>query len=386
MSQECFVRQQRLQQVMREQGIDAFILFHSVALYYFTGTIQNGYLVIPAEGESVYFVRKSVSRGREEYEGRVEPLTSMADLAALVAKEKPVIALEYDVTPLTYFSRLQKTFPDAVWKDGTAIVRELRMVKSEQEIAKIREAARVLDAALQRALEYMQPGMTEYELLTRIDYDMRNMGHIGIMRTRGYNQLLSSGVILSGAAAAIPSFFDGPAGGEGMSRSYPQGSGRNRFERNTPILIDAGCCVDGYMIDQTRTVVFGKLPAELQHAYDTTERIARETERLIRPGAVCEDLYFASLKIAEDAGLIDHYMGYKEDRARFLGHGVGLEVDELPVLAEKFKTKLAPGMVIAAEPKFTFPGQGVVGTEDTYLITETGWERLSLTRQGLIQL
>jgi len=386
MSQEYFLRQQRLQRAMREQGIDAFILIHSVALLYFTGTLQNGYLVVPAEGESVYFVRKSVSRGRQEYEGRVEPLESMEALAAVVGKEKPVIALEYDVTPLTYFGRLQKTFPDAVWKDGTQIVRELRMYKSAQEVEKIREAARAVDTALNKMLEYIQPGMTEYELMAKVDYELKRLGHIGIMRSRGYNAFLLCGVVLAGPAAAVPSYFDGPAGGTGISRANPQGAGNNRIERNQPILLDVGCCFDGYMIDQTRTAVIGQLPDELQYAYDVSERIARETERLLRPGAVCEDLYLASLKIAEEAGLIDHYMGYKEDRAKFLGHGVGLEIDELPVLAEKFKTRLAPGMVIAVEPKFTFPGQGVVGTEDTYLITETGWERLSVNKQGLIRL
>jgi Xaa-Pro aminopeptidase len=386
MNHECFLRQQRLQQVMREQGIDAFILIHDIALYYFTGTIQNGYLLVPAEGESVFFIRKSVSRGRQDYAGRVEPLGSMADLAAMIPKEKPVIALEFDVTPMTYFNRLQKTFPDAIWKDGTSIVRELRMIKSAQEIEKIREAARVLDTALNRVLGHIRPGMTEYELLAKVDYEMKLMGHIGFMKCRGYNQYATCGVILSGAAAAVPAFFDGPAGGEGISRANPQGAGNSRFERNSPILLDVGCCVDGYVIDQTRTAVIGKLPDELQRAYEVTESIARETERQMRPGVVCEDLYDMSLKMAEDAGLLDHYMGYKDDRARFLGHGIGLELDELPVLAERFKTRLAPGMVIATEPKFTFPGQGVVGTEDSYLITETGWERLSLTKQGLIHL
>lgn len=386
MNQECFDRQQRLQQIMREQGIDVFVLIHSVALYYFTGTIQNGYLLIPAEGESVYFVRKSVSRARQEYAGRVEPFESMADLAGVIPKDRPVVALEFDVTPMSYFNRLQKAMPDAVWKDGTSIIRGLRMVKSAAEIAIIREAARVLDQALERAMGYAEPGMTEYELLARMELDMKKMGHLGVMRCRGYNQLVSSGVVLSGAAAAVPAFFDGPAGGSGLSPAYPQGAGNNRLERNSPILLDVGCCFEGYMIDQTRTLVFGQLPDELQHAYEITERIARYAEEQIRPGVVCEELYFGSLKIAEDAGLLDHYMGYKEDRAKFLGHGIGLELDELPVLAERFKTPLEPGMVIAVEPKFTFPGQGVVGTEDSYLVTENGWERLTVTKQGLIRL
>ncbi|MNQ94159.1 Xaa-Pro dipeptidase [compost metagenome] len=137
------------------------------------------------------------------------------------------------------------------------------------------------------------------------------------------------------------------------------------------------------MIDQTRTLVIGGLDPELQRAYDVAEEVLRATEARLQPGTIAEHLYLLALDQVHEAGLSAHFMGYGADQVKFLGHGIGLEIDELPVLAKGFKYPLAPGMVIAIEPKFTFPGRGVVGIEDTYLITEDGYEKLTVSRDGI---
>nr|WP_311198767.1 M24 family metallopeptidase [Paenibacillus sp. YPD9-1] len=144
--------------------------------------------------------------------------------------------------------------------------------------------------------------------------------------------------------------------------------------------------IDGYVIDQTRTLVIGGLEPELQRAYEVAEQVLRATEERLQPGTISEHLYLLALDQVHEAGLSAHFMGHGSDQVKFLGHGIGLEIDELPVLAKGFTYPLAPGMVIAIEPKFTFPGKGVVGVEDTYLITETGFEKLTVTRPGLIVL
>ncbi|MGG1598235.1 M24 family metallopeptidase [Paenibacillus naphthalenovorans] len=391
---ELLNRQQRLQQLMKQRGVDAFVITHNVGLYYFAGSMQTGYLLIPSEGEATFFVRKSVSRARSEYAGRVEPLESLTVLQSRLEQERPdlyrgkelVFATEFDVLPVSYYQRLQKALPGVRWVDGTMLTRETRMIKTPYEIRKIKESAMVLHTALERSLSYIHVGMSELEMISRIEHDMRQLGHIGLMRMRAYNQQNSSGIIVSGASAAFPTSFDGPAGGEGLSAAFPFGASRRTFEKNVPILIDVGCCIDGYHIDQSRTIVFGELPDDLQYAYDAAERIAKQTETNMRAGTVCERLYLDAVTMAEAEGLVDHFMGFKADRAKFLGHGIGLELDEFPVLAEKFTYPLQPGMVIAVEPKFTFPGRGVVGTEDTYLITETGCERISMTPPGLIRM
>lgn len=394
---EYVKRVERLQERLVQQKLDGCMITQNVDLYYFTGSMQTGYLFVPSEGEAVFFVRRSVVRAQSESAVKVEPLGSFRAfgerLAALFAplfgqagSRRLKLATEFDVLPVQQLQRLQSVFPDVEWLDGSMIVRELRMIKSPSEIKLIRESARIIDLAFEQAVATLRPGVTELELISGIELFIRRHGHIGVMRMRGYNQEVITGMVGAGEAAAMPTYFDGPAGGLGLSAAVPQSVSRRPIQANEPILIDIGCCIDGYVIDQTRTAVIGSLPEDLVQAYEASERILRSVETMLKPGNVCERLYMHSLQLAYDAGLSDHFMGYGEDQVKFLGHGIGLEIDELPVLAKGFSYPLQPGMVIAIEPKFTFPQRGVVGIENSYAITESGFEQLTVTREGLITI
>ncbi|MCR8644737.1 Xaa-Pro peptidase family protein [Paenibacillus sp. N1-5-1-14] len=418
-------REQRLQAGMNNHGIDVFVVTQNIDLYYMTGSMQNGYLFVPAVGESVFMVRRSISRAEEESAFEVEVLGSLrtlqerlaarypqvsakssagveiysaAGLAASGGEEAPasadtasagaalVLATELDVLPVATFRRLEAAILGAQWVDGSRLLRELRMIKSPDEIAAIRTSASAVDAALEAALRHVRPGMPEFELMAFIEHQLRLRQHAGIMRMRAYNAELVTGMVAAGSAAAEPTYFDGPGGGRGLSTASPQSSSQRPIGIGEPLLLDLGCCIDGYVIDQTRTAVFGELPEDLQHAYDVSVEIQKLAESSLKPGTICEQLYVDALQYAADAGLADHFMGYGDNQVKFLGHGIGLEMDELPVLAKGFPIPLQPGMVIAIEPKFTFPGRGVVGVEDSYLITEEGYEKLSISRSGVIQL
>ncbi|GIP41141.1 peptidase M24 [Paenibacillus sp. J31TS4] len=389
------IRQNKLQERLKERGIDGMVVTQNVSIYYLTGSMQNGLLVLPAEGEAVYYVRRSVARAKEESCSRVEEQGSLRTLGEralpLVRGRsgpggRPVLAADLDVLPVQTFRRLEEAFGDAVWKDGSALLREQRMVKGEEELDRIRAAARVAEEAFEKALTWLEPGLTDVEWMTEIEAEIRRRGHIGLMRMRSYNQELITGMVGSGAEMAVPTYFDGPAGGRGLTAASPQGAGRKRIARDEPILVDIGCCIDGYVIDQTRTVVIGELPERLFAAYEASERILAACEAMLRPGTVCEDIYARATELAVNEGLSAHFMGYGADQVRFIGHGIGLEIDEWPVLAKGFRQPLEPGMVLAVEPKFTFPGLGVVGIENSYAIREDGFEKLTLTREGLIRL
>lgn len=397
MKDEYLRRVRRLQEKLNEQSLQGVMITQNVDLYYFTGSMQTGYCFIPAEGEPVFYVRRSVVRAQQESAVRTEPLGSFRAFGAALAQAYPQLAqepgrpavrlaAEFDVLPVQQLQRLQTVLPHVEWKDGSVLIRETRMIKSPSELTSIREAARVIDAAFEDALTFLQPGVTELELISRIEHYIRRQGHLGIMRMRGYNQETLTGMVGAGEAAATPTYFDGPAGGLGLSPAAPQSASRRPIAADEPILVDIGCCIDGYVIDQTRTVVMGTLPDDLKRAYDTAEHILRSTEAWLKPGTVCEQLYLQSLQLAEEAGLSSHFMGFGGDQVKFLGHGIGLEIDELPVLARGFRYPLEPGMVIAVEPKFTFPGRGVVGIEDSYAITDSGFEKLTVSRGGLIVL
>jgi Xaa-Pro dipeptidase len=394
-------RQLDLQKVLSAKGLAGFLVTHNVDWYYYTGSMQTGYLFIPAEGESVYFVRRSVSRAEKEAASVVEPLGSMKTWKERLTARFPHLfagasaegeswqvrfATEFDVLPVQQHRRLEAAFPGVVWEDGSHLVREQRMIKSPDEVAAIRKAADVVDAALEAAIRHVREGMAEFELMAFIEHQLRMQGHLGLMRMRATNSELITGMVAAGASAAAPTYFDGPAGGLGLHPASPQSSSRALIRRGDPILVDLGCCIDGYLIDQTRTLVIGDLDPELQRAYAVAEQVLRAAESRLQPGMISEHLYLLALDQVHEAGLSDHFMGHGVDQVKFLGHGIGLEIDELPVLAKGFKTPLAPGMVIAIEPKFTFPGRGVVGIENSYLITENGYEKLTHSREGIIYI
>lgn len=380
----------RLQAAMEERTMDGCLITQNVGLYYFTGSMQTGYLFVPKQGEPVYFVKRSLERARHEAAVAVEPLGSFRAFGTLLqerfpevfASGRPVIATEYDVLPVQLFERLRSVLPDAAWTNGSAMLRGLRMVKSPWEIDRIRTAARAAHHALEQAAAYVRPGMMELQLIAHIEHVFRMQGHVGFIRMRGYNQEIITGMVASGEAGAEPTYFDGPAGGRGLTPAS-QGSSRKVIAENEPILVDIGCCIDGYVIDQTRTLVIGKLDEELERAYESSEAILRTAEASLKPGTVCETLYAGALKLAEQYGLAGHFMGFGSDQVSFLGHGIGMEMDEWPVLARGFTMPLEPGMVIAIEPKFTFPGRGVVGIENTYLITDGGFEKLTTPPEGV---
>lgn len=384
----------RLQEVMRQKRIHGFLLTQNVDLYYFTGCMQNGYLYVSSEGDAIFYVRRSINRARAESYCMVKEIGSFRSFEDTLRKDFPelidldpiVVATEYDVMPVQLLLKLQSVLPSVQFIDGSILLRELRMIKSEFEVSAIKQAAKIVDQAFHESLNHLQEGMTEIAYMQVIENELRKRGHLGVMRMRGYNQEIITGMVAAGAAAAMPTYFDGPAGGIGLHPAAPQGSSMSIIEKHSPILVDIGCCMDGYVIDQTRMACIGNLPDQLQDAYDLSVEILSGTETLLRPGVICEDIYMQALRFVEEKGLTDHFMGFKEDRVSFLGHGIGLEIDEWPVLAKGFKFPLQSGMVIAIEPKFSFPGMGVVGIEDTYLITDDGFERLTVTNQQVFHL
>jgi len=388
-----------LQETMRSEGLDGFLLTQNIDIYYFCGSMQNGYLFVPCEGQPAFYVKRSLWRAEKEASVPVQPLGSFKafgqrlrdDFPSLFGAARPVrIGADLDVLPASTYMKLTQLIAagDGACSliDGSGAIRRMRMVKSAWEIERIEAAAAAVAEALEAALPALQEGVTELAWMARVEYELRIRGHIGLMRLRGYNQEIATGMIMAGASAAVPSCFDGPAGGLGLGSAFPQNVSRRPIGRNEPILIDLGCCIDGYIIDQTRTAVIGQLPDELQRAYGVAESILRQAEQSMLPGAIPADIYNAAVKLSEAEGLRRHFMGYGADQAKFLGHGIGLELDEWPVLAEGFLMKLAEGMVLAVEPKFTLPGQGVVGIENSYLVTDKGASALTKFRDGLIVL
>ncbi|HLW47779.1 MAG TPA: Xaa-Pro peptidase family protein [bacterium] len=388
---ELVRRAAALRRHLAAADLDAAVITHNADLFYFGGSIQNGVLIVPADGEPVYAVRRVLERARSESAlQRIVPFPSLRDLPAHLAEAcgRPPrrVGMEFDVLPVAVRDRFAASLGAVEILDVSAPVRRIRSVKSPYEVDRMRAAARLADAILGAATEVLREGISELELSAGIEAEARRRGHEGVVRLRGWNQETYYGMIAAGPAAAVPSFPDLPLGGEGPGPSAPYGAGRRRIARGDPVIIDAPAVLGGYIIDQTRTLVIGRLSDALARAHDATVEILKTVEAAIRPGATPESLYRIALTRAKSLGYADAFMGAGSYRARYVGHGVGLELDEWPVLAEGFTDPLEPGSIFALEPKLIFPGVGVAGIEDQYAVTAAGFERLTLADQRLFSV
>jgi Xaa-Pro aminopeptidase len=389
--QEIDSRIRNFQLNLQETGLDGAFILQNTDQFYFSGTIQSSVLFIPREGDAVLMVQKGFQRARQEsplkhvlpVTGRGRIKNVLRDSGFLDLKK---IGLEMDVLPANLYFRYQQTFPEYTWSDVSSVIQRLRMIKTPYEVEQIRRAARILHTGYMELKEIIREGMTELEIDGHLALIARREGHMGILRMRGWNQEMTYAHVLSGESGATVSFLDSPHGGKGNTPAMAQGASSRKIGKNEPIGIDYGVGINGYLADQFRTYVIGDLPAELMRAHDCSVEIHSLFAKEAKPGVSCPDLYRLALKVAEKAGFGEHFMGHGEGKVRFIGHGLGLEIDEYPVVAPRFDQRLEPGIVIALEPKFVFPGKGVVGLEDDYLVTPTGVERLTLTDQSLMRL
>jgi Xaa-Pro aminopeptidase len=227
--------------------------------------------------------------------------------------------------------------------------------------------------------------MRELDLAAEFEYRLRKTGHEGYVRMRAFNQELFGGLTLSPGAASY-GFFDGAVTGRGLSSASPQGASLDQISANVPVFVDFTGVFNGYITDMTRIFVIGDLDAEMKHAFKVSLEIQASMQAQLKPGVICEELFLQSAEMATAAGLGDYYMGMPGENAKFVGHGVGLELDEFPVLAQGFKVPLQAGQTIAIEPKFVFPGKGVIGIENTFAVTVAGGEKITDMPDDIVYL
>ena len=388
-SGEIRSRQIRFQRKMSENGIDLVVLFQNVDIFYLSGTIQKGYLFIPVEGDAVFFVQKDYERAIHETSVKCIKIESLRDLPAL-AKENGLegrrVGLELDVLPVALFNRIMGIFKNWEVSDISPEIREIRSVKSDFEIEQIETSGRIIDEVFSQAGRHIREGMTEVAVDGILASIGRSHGHQGFLRMRGLNQEMMNIHVLSGRSGSAYSFCDTPLSGEGLTPAIAQGSSRREIERGQPVVIDYGGGHNGYVTDETRTFVIGRLKDRLQTAYTVAIEIIEEMESQVRPGDSPIRVYERALERARRAGLADHFMGYGEGQVAFVGHGLGLEINEWPIIGRGYRKPLQEGNVFAFEPKFVFPGEGAVGIELDYVVRDKGIERVTRFPKELIVL
>jgi len=378
-----------LQSVLTTQGLDGAFLMQNVDIFYFSGTIQTSVLFVPADGSPILMVQKGYARAKEESSlDEVVPVRGKKEISQTLndfhTKNLNTVGLELDVLPANLYLWFGQEFPQCRWVDISGHIRRIRMIKSRYEVEQIRKAAVILHTGFTEIGAIIREGMTELEVDGHLALIARREGHMGILRMRGWNQEMTYAHVLSGESGSTVSFLNSPHGGSGNTPAMAQGAGFRRVRRNEPIGIDYGIGIHGYIGDQFRTYVIGELPRFLEKAHDCSAAIHRLFESEAKPGVSASTLYHLALERATRDGYGDFFMGHEDGRVKFIGHGIGLEIDEYPIISRYSKEKLREGMVIAFEPKFIFPGKGVVGLEDDYLVTTSGVERITLTDQTVI--
>jgi len=334
-------------------------------------------------------VRKSLERAKEDSTiEEIVPLKGFSQLPDLLEKHTGSLpkrlGLEMDTIPALFYRTYRQIFPDVEIVDISPLILGVRMVKSAYEVSCITKAAGMADRMYEKVPGFLAESKTETDLALRVEAFYRSKGHPGVVPTRVFNNYPIYGHIMSGKNAAVPSSSGGPTGGRGLGPHFSQGAGIQQIGRHEPVLVDYAANVEGYIADQTRIFSLGNLPEKFHHAHNVMLEIQETLTEKGRPGVRAGDLYNSALKIAEKAGLEEGFMGYP-DPVPFVGHGVGLEIDEWPIISRNSDTILKEDMVMALEPKFVFPGQGVVGIENIWVVTQQGMIKLNRFPDGIFE-
>ncbi len=386
---EIHRRLEKLKILMMESGIEAALIVQNTDLFYFAGTVQQSWLFVPSGGEPVLLARKDSDRASAE-----SPLDRVAFLST--SKELPgalkefgctipeKLGMELDVLPVNLFRGYRKIFPNTDIVDISPLIRSARAVKSEYEIGRMRTSARLADEVFATVKNHLREGISEVAFAGKIEAEARERGHQGIVRMRMWGGELFYGHIMSGAAAAVPSFLASPTGGEGVSTAISQGAGFKRIRANEPVLVDYVFARDGYITDQARIFCLGNIAPELQKAHRLMLELQDLLKKRTTAGSRGDEIYEECLEFTRSRGVYDYFMGVGDQRIKFVGHGVGLELDEYPFIAKGQKLPLEEGMTLALEPKLVFPGKGVVGIENTHVVTGDGLEQLGTFEEEIV--
>ncbi len=381
-------RQSRLSSRLAEEGIESVFIEDPVELYWLTGGRQNSAILIGSEGSGIrttHWVRRSVRRavfegGGDDCPHQVEEHPRMGDLGRKLAKSgcSRAPSMLAGKVPHGRWSFISSKFSDLDGSpsDCTGVLFEMRELKSKWEIGMIRKSGEVNLSMFEAVRDSGGLGSSELEMAGAADRVSRSSGFGGRIRMRKWPMDCDRVVIASGRSGGVPSYFDSAVGGLGSSPISSLGAGFNSVKESQPVLVDIVHVHRGYVSDCTRMFCAGRLPSEWENRLEDMEEIGALVNRSLGSGEDCSRAWEIGKTASEEMGYGANLMGIPPDQASFLGHSVGLELDETPVVAKGFDVPLGLGGTMAIEPKVVFE-DGAIGTEDTWVRTSEGMECLT---------
>ncbi|WP_290380056.1 M24 family metallopeptidase [Paramuribaculum intestinale] len=380
--QEARLRFDNLRRLLEAEKADAALITDNANIYYLTGRVFDGYIYVALNGQEIYFVRRPIDL---EGDG-VVAIRKPEDMAQSIGLNMPQrLGMELDVTTWSVAERLKKAFEGAETINFSPAMRRLRSAKTPAEIEKIRQSGIRQERVYRRIPHLYREGMTDLELQVEIERISRLEGCLGQFRISGDSMELYMGNILVGENADTPTPYDFAMGGEGLDPSLPVGCNGTVIRPGDTVMVDVNGNYTGYMTDMTRTFIADHTSDLAAKAHQCSIEICHRMQTDARPGAEARSLYATAEAMAREAGLERYFMGHRQ-KAGFVGHGVGIEINEMPVIAPRSRDIIAPGNVIAFEPKFVIPGAGAVGIENTYCVGADRTECLTNAPEQFITL
>jgi len=375
----------RLRQAMLQSELDGIVVSDNANIFYLCGRIFDGYAYISRDADPVWLVRRPVG-----LEGSgVVYIRKPEDIPSRIAERgMPMphrLGVELDILSYNLATRLQSVFSDAATCDATAILRGLRSVKTPYEVELMRQSGLKHEAVYREIPGLYRSGMTDLELQIEIERLSRMEGCLGMFRVSGQSMEIFMGNVLTGSNADVPTPYDFAMGGRGTDPSLPVGASGETIMEHQAVMVDLNGNFTGYMTDMTRVFAVGELPQLAIDAHQCSIDICRMFEQMARPGVEAKYLYEMAADMVAGRGLEKYFMGHRQ-HAGFIGHGVGIEVNEWPVIAPRSRQILGEDNVIALEPKFVIPGVGAVGIENTYHITAGGAKSLTNAPEEILPL
>jgi Xaa-Pro aminopeptidase len=369
--EELIRRIDSMKAMMAKQGIDFAVIMQNVDMFYFTGTTQRGLLVIALDHEPLLFIEKSVTRAKLDTPLDIIPISRDRDVRKII-EEKKILkgtgGMELDVVPVTVFERFKTIIGFDNFVDLSPLIKKLRMVKSPYELEQMRKSGEITSRVFERARETIREGVTEVEIDSLLVAEGRRQGHQGLLRMRGLNQEMMNVYVFAGYTSGIASCLEVSLAGTGVTPAVAYGSSFLKVERGIPVVVDYGGGYNGYISDETRVFVVGKLKELFKMPYEVAREIVEDAASFGRVGVNTTELFNRAYRMVKKAGLEEHFLGHGEGQVSFIGHGLGLEINELPVITQRHSQILKEGMVFAFEPKFVFPGVGAIGIEVDFIV------------------
>lgn len=383
-------RLEKLRAKMQENNVNCVLIFGSRNVYYFSGTSQYGCLLVPLDDDPVLLVRVNIEIAKKEscIKNMLElkDTSNIGDILSELSLDKGRIGIEEKLISLALYKRINDILPKANFFDMTNDFYELRMIKDREEIEQIRKAAGFTNACHKRAKEIVTAGMQENELAAEVEYAMRKAGNEGFIFHRRWGASMFHGMLASGPnIATISDYGAFTITGKGLSPAYPYGASHRKIRKGEPVVIDYVGCAGGYHCDEARTYVAGKAERKLQDIFDFLKKVEENAFETIRPGVSVSKIYDSARKVIEHTIYKNNFMGFGKYVGKYVGHGLGLEIDEPPIIGPNNQISVRAGMVIALEPKIMIPKYGGAALEDTILVTENGLEIITKTERELLE-